>query len=82
MNEKEDYFYSIGGGVHHGETAEDAVRREVFEETGDLSSIHISEDLRNRGIGRTLFLAAKQWAVWKPKFIIKNMWKQNRMIVS
>lgn len=31
---KEDYFYSIGGGVHHGETAEDAVRREVFEETG------------------------------------------------
>ena len=33
-NEKEDYFYSIGGGVHHGETAEDAVRREVFEETG------------------------------------------------
>ena len=33
-NELEDYFYSIGGGVHHGERAEDAVRREVFEETG------------------------------------------------
>ena len=33
-NELEDYYYSIGGGVHHGETAEDAVRREVFEETG------------------------------------------------
>lgn len=33
-NEKEDYFYSIGGGVHHGETAEAAVLREVFEETG------------------------------------------------
>lgn len=26
--------YSIGGGVHMGETAEDAVRREVYEETG------------------------------------------------
>ena len=33
-NEKDDYFYSIGGGVHMGETAEDAVVREVFEETG------------------------------------------------
>ena len=33
-NEKADYLYSIGGGVHMGETAEDAVKREVFEETG------------------------------------------------
>lgn len=33
-NERDDYFYSIGGGVHMGETAEDAVKREVFEETG------------------------------------------------
>ncbi len=33
-NENEDYFYSIGGGVHMGETAEDAVLREVYEETG------------------------------------------------
>lgn len=33
-NEKADYLYSVGGGVHHGESAEDAVRREVFEETG------------------------------------------------
>ena len=31
---KDDYYYSIGGGVHMGETAEDAVKREVFEETG------------------------------------------------
>lgn len=28
----------------------------------DLSSIHVSEDMRNRGIGTTLFLAAKEWA--------------------
>lgn len=33
-NERDDYFYSIGGGVHMGETAEEAVLREVFEETG------------------------------------------------
>lgn len=33
-NERDDYFYSIGGGVHMNERAEDAVKREVFEETG------------------------------------------------
>lgn len=33
-NEKSDYYYSVGGGVHMGETAEQAVIREVYEETG------------------------------------------------
>jgi len=28
----------------------------------DLSSIHISEDMRNKGIGTSLFFAAKKWA--------------------
>lgn len=28
----------------------------------DLSCIHVSEDLRGRGIGRVLFCAAKEWA--------------------
>lgn len=33
-NEIDDYYYSIGGAVHLGETAEEAVKREVVEETG------------------------------------------------
>ena len=28
----------------------------------DLSSIHVSQDLRGQGIGKALFLAAKEWA--------------------
>ena len=28
----------------------------------DLSCIHVSEDMRGRGIGKALFLAAKDWA--------------------
>lgn len=33
-NKNENHLYSVGGGVHMGETAEHAVLREVFEETG------------------------------------------------
>ena len=33
-NASENYYYSVGGGVHMGETSEQAVLREVFEETG------------------------------------------------
>ena len=33
-NERESYYYSFGGGVHIGESAEEAVKREVLEETG------------------------------------------------
>lgn len=33
-NANVDYYYSIGGAVHMNETADDAVIREVFEETG------------------------------------------------
>ena len=33
-NPNENYLYSVGGGVHLGETAKEAVEREVFEETG------------------------------------------------
>lgn len=33
-NSNEDYYYSVGGGVQWGESSEDAVKREVLEETG------------------------------------------------
>lgn len=33
-NDRNDYLYSVGGRVKMGETAEQAVVREVFEETG------------------------------------------------
>ncbi len=37
-NEVDDYYYSVGGGVHLGEKAEDAVRREVFRIYGVIST--------------------------------------------
>ena len=33
-NERTDYLYSVGGRIRFGETAEEAVVREVLEETG------------------------------------------------
>lgn len=35
-NDRADYLYSVGGRIKFGETAEEAVVREVFEETGTL----------------------------------------------
>ena len=33
-NDRNNYLYSVGGRLKFGETAEEAVKREVFEETG------------------------------------------------
>lgn len=45
-----------------------SVEADIFgEEQGymDLSSIHVSEDMRGKGIGKALFHAAKEWAKGK-----------------
>ena len=39
VNEKCDYYYTVGGGVHMGEKSEDAILRELYEETGEASAI-------------------------------------------
>ncbi len=46
-NSNEDYYYSVGGGVHMGETAEEAVLREVYEETGVHYEIRLWCERRN-----------------------------------
>ena len=38
-NERADYLYSVGGRIKFGETAEEAIVREVFEETGVMMEI-------------------------------------------
>ncbi len=38
-NDNFDYLYSVGGRIHFGETAEEAVVREVFEETGSVLEV-------------------------------------------
>ena len=34
-----EYLYSVGGRIKFGETAEDAIKREVFEETGIMMNV-------------------------------------------
>ena len=38
-NEECGYYYTVGGGVHIGERSEDAILRELFEETGEKMSV-------------------------------------------
>lgn len=59
------------GGFVYGAFCDNLLKGFVSVEAGlfcpeqrylDLSSIHVSEDMRGRGIGKALFLAAKKWA--------------------
>lgn len=56
-NEVDDYYYSIGGGVHMNETAEEAVVREVLEETGvkyEVERLAVIHENFFEGAGGTL----------------------------
>ncbi|HIT49467.1 MAG TPA: NUDIX domain-containing protein [Candidatus Pelethenecus faecipullorum] len=53
-NELAEYYYTIGGGIQLSEQAEDAVKREVFEETGVHYDIdHLAVVLENFFIPRS-----------------------------
>ncbi len=47
-NDRFDYLYSVGGRIKFGETAEEAVVREVFEETGVKMEIDRLGLIQNR----------------------------------
>lgn len=59
------------GGFVYGAFCDNALKGFVSVEAGvfcpeqgylDLSAIHVSEDMRGRGIGKALFQAAREWA--------------------
>lgn len=59
------------GGFVYGAFCDGALKGFVSVEPGlmgvgrdymDLSSIHVSEDMRGQGVGKQLFLAARDWA--------------------
>ncbi len=61
----------VTGGFVYGAFQSGSLKGFVSVESGlfgggnaylDLSSIHVSEDMRKKGIGTELFLAAKEWA--------------------
>lgn len=58
-NKNCDYYYTIGGGVHLLEKAEDCVKREVFEETGINYEIdHLAVICENFFDGKSIGLDA------------------------
>lgn len=77
-NVNEDYLYSIGGGVHMGETAEQAVVREVFEETGVRYEIDrlavINENFFNENSGTLKGLNCHEICLY---FLMKSKGNQN-----
>ena len=82
-NKRDPYYYSLGGGVLHGEDIEKAAIREVFEETGCALEIDrlafIHENFFNGDeIGPLKGLICHELAFyflmkWTPDFQLKNV---------
>jgi ADP-ribose pyrophosphatase YjhB (NUDIX family) len=77
-NDKDDYYYSVGGAVKFGETVEEAVLREVFEETGvhyDIDRLLFFHENFFTGVGGTLdgieYHEISFYYLMKPKDITK-----------
>ena len=71
-NDEDDYYYSVGGAVHMGETSEEAVKREVFEETGfnyevdQLAVIHENFFIGSSGLKGVDFHELTFYYIMKP----------------
>ena len=71
-NEVDNYYYSVGGAVHMGETSEEAVKREVFEETGvryevdHLAVIHENFFIGTSGLKGVDFHEVTFYYIMKP----------------
>lgn len=71
-NDVDDYYYSVGGAVHMGETSEEAVKREVFEETGvryevdHLAVIHENFFIGTSGLKGVDFHEVTFYYIMKP----------------
>lgn len=76
-NASEPYYYTVGGGVKINETAESAVIREAFEETGEVFEIdRLAFIHENFFTGTSMALGKKChevafYFIMKPKDIIK-----------
>lgn len=55
-NKTQNYLYSVGGRVHFGESFEEAVKREVLEETG------VDMEIDRMGFIHENFFIADTWA--------------------
>lgn len=55
-------YAAFFGGALKGFASVEAERIGTAQQYCDLSSIHVSEDMRGHGIGRVLFDAAREWA--------------------